>query len=85
MMGGGETYMEKARRQLNEAESKIKKTLAIIKQQRNQTKLERIRKNTNHTTEAMYPFNTSILFKLHPIQNKRGRDFKNKTKLLAHN
>ena len=45
MMGSGQTYMEKARRQLNEAESKIKKALGHIKQQRNQTKTERVRKS----------------------------------------
>lgn len=45
MMGGGETYMEKARKQLNESESKIKKALANIKQQRKQMKAERIRKS----------------------------------------
>lgn len=44
IMGGGETYMEKARRQLNEAEAKIKKALNLMKQQRNQTKSERLRK-----------------------------------------
>jgi len=45
MMGGGETYMEKARKQLNESESKIKKALTNIKQQRKQMKAERIRRS----------------------------------------
>eukprot|EP00111_Clytia_hemisphaerica_P007713 TCONS_00022417-protein len=45
MMGSGQTYMEKARRQLTEAETKIKKALGHIKQQRNQTKTERARKS----------------------------------------
>ena len=45
MMGSGQTHMEKAKKLLNEAESKIRKALTHIKHQRRQTKAERIRKS----------------------------------------
>ena len=54
MMGSGQTYIEKARRQLNEAETKIKKALSHVKQQRAQTKAERMRKNIPHVALVGY-------------------------------
>lgn len=42
--GSGETEMEKIKRQLFDAEAKIKKSLLHIKGQRSQAKAERIKK-----------------------------------------